>query len=74
MPGRAVPSATVCPLCGHRHSHVFGVFVDAAPTPGDVSLCIRCGAVNVFDDCLALRSPTAAEWRELEQDSLAPLN
>jgi DNA-directed RNA polymerase subunit RPC12/RpoP len=59
--------ADACPHCGYR--------VDAAsspedetwePTRGDASLCIRCGALNIFTADLRLRKPTRRERREIE--------
>jgi hypothetical protein len=35
---------------------------NAAPKPDDVTLCIKCGAISVFDENLGLRSPTLEEY------------
>ena len=57
--------ASACPECGY--------VMDAAsvadgaprrPEPGDVTLCIKCAAVAVFDDALHLRKPARSEWRK----------
>lgn len=43
-----------------------------APTAGGVSLCIRCGALAIFEkdgDRLRLRPPTEEEKREIERDA-----
>jgi hypothetical protein len=53
--------------CGRCGDHVFAVLeVGAEIAPGDVSLCITCGDILIFDDKLGLREPTeieAAVWR-----------
>jgi uncharacterized Zn finger protein len=54
----------VCEKCG---DYVFAVLAPGAEiAPGDVSLCIGCGDLRVFDDELGLREPTEVEvavWR-----------
>ena len=53
----------VCPFCGHkmdRSTEAQDSGDDAAPRPGDVSLCIRCGKAAVFAD-KGLRKPTGEE-------------
>jgi hypothetical protein len=58
-----------CPFCAHELDAVTpgpGEDADAAPSPGDFSVCIQCSAVLVFDgDPLALRAPTDAELQEV---------
>lgn len=51
----------VCVHCQHQHSHTTG---NGTPEPGDFSLCIRCGNLNVFDDNLRFRRATRKEARE----------
>jgi hypothetical protein len=34
------------------------------PSPGDFSLCILCGSLNIFDEELKLRQPTVEEYVE----------
>lgn len=46
---------------GDRH-------VEAKPEPGDVSVCIRCGAVMKLDGELRLRGMTNEEMDELTAD------
>jgi hypothetical protein len=61
-----------CPACGEaidRASHIEG---ESAPSPGDVSICIRCAAVNLFDDDLSPRVPTAAELARLRASATWP--
>ncbi len=35
------------------------------PSPGDVSVCLHCGHLGVWDDDLGLREPTDAELVEI---------
>jgi hypothetical protein len=51
----------VCVSCAHAMNRTTG---DGKLEPGDFTLCIRCGALNVFDDDLRLRKPTRKEARE----------
>jgi hypothetical protein len=67
--------AQTCPACGANLDGAFGVTDDKAPEPGDVSVCLRCGAGLVFGigrlyamteadaAALARRSPTFARTR-----------
>ena len=59
-----------CPKCGYR--------TDAAsvargqhhrPNAGDISVCMNCGAITIFNDDLTLREPTG---KELLEASLNP--
>lgn len=42
--------------------------VEAQPNPGDVAVCIKCGAVMKLDNNLRLRGMTDAEMDELIAD------
>jgi len=37
-----------CPSCGYKVDAATGVGHDAAPSDGDISICIECCAVNAF--------------------------
>jgi hypothetical protein len=57
---------TSCANCGKRLDRASGVVDKHArnfkrPQAGDLSLCIGCGHVSVFDEDLRLRPPTDAE-------------
>jgi hypothetical protein len=58
----------LCPYCGHAQI----VNPDYPPAPGDVSVCLACAWVSVFDrtpdGALTTRCVTAAEWAQLEGD------
>ncbi len=44
-----------CPACGAVHTHVSPFNCADAPRSGDVSVCIRCGSINEFDQAMQLR-------------------
>lgn len=52
-----------CPQCGAKHWLASAVHTPErwAPKPGDLSVCIRCAAVLVFEDGMYLRGATLAE-------------
>src|SRR3954467_8957072 len=57
------PSA--CVECGYRVDHAAAFFEKPQqPTPGDLSVCLNCAAVSVFEKDLTWRKPTRSE--ELE--------
>ena len=39
-----------CPECGYKFDCATPVEGEPRPKPGDVSICLRCGATNVFTD------------------------
>lgn len=55
----------VCPHCGIELSGAAG---PAAPKEGDVTMCINCAGICIFNDDLTLRFPDATELAELEAD------
>lgn len=68
MTANITPSS--CPTCGAIFDAATGlkdmaIADDLVPSPGDGTVCIRCGGLAVFDKRLALRRPTSAERRKL---------
>lgn len=62
----------VCVHCQHEHTHTTG---SGSPAPGDFSLCIQCGNLNVFDENLRFRKATKREAQEAnEMDELQDLH
>ena len=55
-----------CCECGHRVTSSGG---PDRPLPGDFTLCIRCGSLNVFAEELTLRAPTDEELLEAAVNS-----
>lgn len=62
-----------CPFCRHTLDAATAgpSNPDAVPKPGDVTVCIECGAVLLFDDGLKVRGPTPEELVEILQDRSA---
>jgi hypothetical protein len=54
--------ASHCPNCYYAYDCATDFRGQAVvPKPGDVSICLNCGAANVFADDLTVRSPTEEE-------------
>jgi hypothetical protein len=60
------PSA--CTNCGEILDGATSVGCDGGPDPGDLTICIICGHLMVFDDNLKLRDPTGAEMVDAAGD------
>lgn len=60
-----------CLNCGHAMNAVGTADLNdiALPSPGDVTVCIRCGAVMMLDENLRLRGMSDAEMDELVADT-----
>jgi hypothetical protein len=63
---------TKCLACGHILNGVFPVpgEKDLPPEEGCRTLCIRCGALMVFNKDLTLREPTEEEKAEIDSDPI----
>jgi hypothetical protein len=58
-----------CPHCGYRTTKAsLECGPVSSPTPGAVSLCLRCGEWSIFDQQLKLRKPTDDEFMEIAED------
>lgn len=64
---RHVPESP-CTACGRPMNGATCVGDEAAPEPGDFTVCIRCGHLMVFGDQLILRDPTDSEAIEIGGD------
>lgn len=55
-----------CPKCGYLMNKSTDAFSSSVkPTEGDVSMCLMCGNLMLFNADLSVREPTEAERREL---------
>lgn len=69
LPNTFSMPVTYCPHCGHKHDAATNLEAPRAPGKGDVSICLECGGVALFDvDPIRLRLPTPAEQIELESN------
>lgn len=66
--GVMLPSYIECPHCLHQMDRTTGMTGREMPRPGDVSLCIRCAGIALFDERLQIRAPDEAERLELEAE------
>ena len=57
-----------CKRCGFTFLFSTSMAHERTPYPGCVSICVKCGLVQVFDDKLMLRYPTAEESAQIEAD------
>jgi ribosomal protein L40E len=57
-----------CLKCGYRMDMSSDMDQGHQPRPGDVSICMRCAALHVFDDNLIGRAPTGDEMIKLVQN------
>lgn len=64
---------TTCPFCGYRHDSVSVMNEKkfAMPKDGDVTICIECGHLSIFDldNDGGLRKPTRKELGKLVRDA-----
>ncbi len=61
----------MCIECGYAMNaatptKASGTKPDDVPKPGDVSLCLNCGKLQMFDDKMRFREPTPHEWADPE--------
>jgi hypothetical protein len=50
-----------CPNCGRRNDAVTGAGHNRKPTEGDLSVCLQCGHLMIFQSDLTLRPLTDEE-------------
>ena len=56
-----------CPYCEHHLDAASDMETNAVPTPGDVTICISCASVLVFDEALKPRKPTPEEYQAIKR-------
>ena len=55
----------ICPYCGKFTDGVAG---PEAPNEGDISICIQCYSLCIFDKDFLLRKPTEEEYGNIRSD------
>jgi ribosomal protein L40E len=59
--------ASKCFKCGYKMAATKHAGNDhARPREGDISMCLHCGALMIFEPDLTMRPPTSAETDELK--------
>lgn len=56
---------SACITCGAKFTVASDVQGDNSPVTGDVSVCLYCGEIAIFDERMMLRSITESEICEL---------
>lgn len=64
-----IPLESTCPACGHTHNMATNMEGEGGPEPGDVTVCILCLHVLMFDDQLKYRYPTKEEEEKLKENA-----
>ena len=59
---------TPCLNCGKELDAASGLEHDSTPSPGDMTVCLYCHHVMVYESELTLRNPTDAEVVEIAGD------
>lgn len=54
-----------CPKCGERMNGATDPLGSAVPTPGDLSVCVYCGNVLVFNHDMTVRDATRYDVQKL---------
>ena len=60
-----------CLNCGHKFNAAGSIDADQAPEPGNICLCIKCGAVMLYAEDLTVRGMTREEMDDLSNDAEA---
>lgn len=60
-----------CHVCRRQIPQSTGITTGNAPRSGDVSLCVYCGSIGIFNEDGIPRSPTGAELRALRASGAA---
>jgi len=66
--GQLLPTCT-CTTCGKDLDAATDPTGDARPKVGDVSICVYCATLNVYDNDLRFRKPSEAELKEIQKDA-----
>lgn len=59
-----------CRNCSAPNTANTNVYDEGGVRPGDVSICLECGCVSMFDDDGEAVEPTKEWWDEMPEDSL----
>jgi hypothetical protein len=62
-----------CPRCAYEVDAASGLTSDDAPSPGDIALCLNCGAINVYLDGLQIRKSSNTEEQAVLRSSQGPM-
>lgn len=60
---------TKCPFCGETLDAATGIG-SSSPSPGDISVCVKCRSWLRFTEDLTLRPFEDADFKEIDPDTL----
>lgn len=58
-----------CPICSYHIDSATPIEGTAIPKPGDVNVCLNCGAILEFAADMALEEMTIHTWRQLDPEA-----
>jgi hypothetical protein len=70
--GRPLPLG-VCKVCGYVMDAATETKGNGRPSPGDFSLCLKCGELYVFDESMQIVEPTIAQLTVVPIDVAAEI-
>jgi hypothetical protein len=65
---------SLCPSCGHPLDAASGIDDNAAPSPGDVTICAKCGELLAFTDDLTVVPATAERLDLLDPEQVIKMH
>ena len=57
-----------CPYCGYVMDTTSTLVNDHSPSKGDVTICLKCSGICLFDEKMVMQKPTLAELREIKSN------
>lgn len=63
-----------CPSCGKRFDQASSAFGESTPKPDDITICIRCGQVMLFNLDMTVRLPDEDELADLDAATLEEIS
>jgi len=69
MIDNSVMNYSVCPYCGKQNDRVSSIDEETKrPKKGDVSICIKCTGISIFDEKGELYKPSEEEMELIKYD------
>lgn len=59
----------ICPFCGYRFDAATGLDPDTIPKAGDISLCLCCMEIGIYDEQLFVRKATSDELADIHNSA-----
>lgn len=65
---------TTCKVCGYEFDAASDPFGQQRPCPGDITLCMKCGEIYVFDDDMRPIEPTITYLSSIEAEVMREID